>query len=91
MGRLFERADETGPGGRIPAGETEEADHAYLVRAELPGMKRHDVNVELRGHELYITREAEQEEGGGGAVPSGQARSVPAYPGTPARRRSTPS
>jgi HSP20 family protein len=65
MGRLFERADETGPGGRIPAGETEEADHAYLVRAELPGMKRHDVNVELRGHELYITREAKQEEGGG--------------------------
>ena len=36
MGRLFERADEAGPGGWIPAVETEEADRAYLVRAEMP-------------------------------------------------------
>jgi HSP20 family protein len=53
IGRLFERAGEASPGGWIRAAETEEADDAYLVRAELPGLRREDVNVELRGHELY--------------------------------------
>ncbi len=32
----------------MPAAESDETDDAYLVRAELPGMKREDVEVELR-------------------------------------------
>jgi hypothetical protein len=31
---------EGGPEGWIPAVETEETDDAYVIRAELPGMKR---------------------------------------------------
>src|SRR5258707_15016027 len=53
-----------GPGGWIPAVETEETSDAYVVRAELPGMKREDVNVELRGNELRITGEVKEEQAG---------------------------
>jgi HSP20 family protein len=96
MGRFFERAGEAGPGGWIPAVETEEADDAYLVRAELPGMGREDVNVELRGHELYITGEVkeEEEDGGGGKTlrrRQGKLAYRAACPATPTRRISTPS
>ena len=49
IGHPFESLGEAGPGGWIPAVETEETSDAYMVRAELPGMKREDVNVELRG------------------------------------------
>src|SRR5215469_338364 len=48
---------EAGPGGWIPAVETEETSDGYVVRAELPGMKRADVDVELRGNELRIRRD----------------------------------
>ena len=44
--------------------ETEETSAAYLVRAELPGMKREDVDVELRGNELRITGEVKQDRAG---------------------------
>jgi len=51
-----------GPEGWIPAVESEEADDAYVVRAELPGMKADDVDIELRGNELRITGEVKEEE-----------------------------
>lgn len=41
--------------------ETDEANDAYLVRAELPGMKRDDVNVEISGNELRIAGEVKEE------------------------------
>jgi HSP20 family protein len=44
--------------------ETGETDDAYIVRAELPGMTRDDVEVELRGTELRITGEVKEEESG---------------------------
>jgi HSP20 family protein len=44
--------------------ETEEADDAYLVRAELPGMKSDDIDVELSRNELRITGEVKEEAGG---------------------------
>jgi HSP20 family protein len=44
--------------------ETQEADDAYLVRAELPGMKREDVDVELIGNELRISGEVKEEGSG---------------------------
>ncbi len=61
MGQLFETTAEAGPEAWVPAVETDEADDAYLVRAELPGMKRDDVDVELRGNELRITGEIKEE------------------------------
>jgi HSP20 family protein len=67
MGRMFESAPGSGQEAWIPTVETEETDDGYLVRAELPGMKREDVDVELRGNELRITGEV-KEEGGGKAL-----------------------
>jgi HSP20 family protein len=61
MGQLFESAGDAGAEAWVPAVETEEADDAYLVRAELPGMKREDVDVELRGNELRITGEVKEQ------------------------------
>jgi HSP20 family protein len=58
---------EAGDGGSeewVPAVQTDETDDAYLVRAELPGMKRDDVHVELMGSELRIAGEVNQ--GGNG-------------------------
>jgi len=74
MGRLFEQAGEAGPAGWTPWVETEESDDAYVVRAELPGTKREDVNVELRGNELYLTGEVTEEEGGGATLRRRQGR-----------------
>jgi HSP20 family protein len=53
-----------GPGGWIPVVETEEGDDGYTIRAELPGLKQDDINVELRGNELRITGEVREEESG---------------------------
>jgi HSP20 family protein len=56
MSQMFESGPED-QDAWIPAVETEETSDAYLVRAELPGMKGDDVDVELRGNELRITGE----------------------------------
>lgn len=68
MGRLFEQSIGTGQevpdGGWMPVAETEETSDAYVVRAELPGMKREDVDIELRGHELSVSGETREEERG---------------------------
>jgi HSP20 family protein len=49
-------------GGWSPLVDIEEADDAYVVEAELPGVKRGDVNIELVGNELTITGEVKQRE-----------------------------
>jgi HSP20 family protein len=64
MGQLFESGAQGAPEGWIPVVETEETDDAYVVRAELPGMKSEDINIELRGNELRITGEVKEEETG---------------------------
>jgi HSP20 family protein len=48
--------------GWSPLVDIEEADDAYVVEAELPGVKRDDVNIELVGNELTITGEVKQRE-----------------------------
>ena len=53
-----------GPDGWIPTVETDEADDAYVVRAELPGIKPEDVDIELRGNELRISGEVTEETSG---------------------------
>jgi len=65
MGRLLEPSVEAGPdGGWVPVVETEETSDAYVVRAELPGMKREHVDVELRGNELCLSGEISEEKRG---------------------------
>jgi HSP20 family protein len=49
-------------GGWSPLVDIEEADDAYVVEAELPGVKREDVNIELVGNELTIKGEIKQRE-----------------------------
>lgn len=46
--------------GWIPAVDIEEKDDAYVVEAEVPGVKREDVNIEVTGHELFISGETKE-------------------------------
>jgi HSP20 family protein len=48
--------------GWSPPVDLEETDDAYVVEAELPGVKREDVNIELVGNELSITGEVKEPE-----------------------------
>ena len=45
-----------------PFVDIEEQDEAYVIEAELPGVKREDVNIELLGNELAITGEIKERE-----------------------------
>lgn len=45
------------PAGWVPAVDIEELEDAYVVEAEVPGVKREDVNIELSGNELTISGE----------------------------------
>jgi HSP20 family protein len=45
-----------------PLVNIEEQDEAYVIEAELPGVKREDVNIELVGSELTITGEIKERE-----------------------------
>jgi HSP20 family protein len=62
MGQLFEPM--AGQNAWMPAVEAEETDDTYMVRAELPGMRREDVNVELGGGELRVTGEVKEDSKG---------------------------
>jgi HSP20 family protein len=48
--------------GWSPLVDIEEQDNAYLLEAELPGVKREDVNIEVVGNELAITGEIKERE-----------------------------
>jgi HSP20 family protein len=48
--------------GWSPLVDIEEQDDAYVLEAELPGVKREDVNIELVGNELSITGEIKESE-----------------------------
>lgn len=55
----------TGAGARSiwsPLVDIEETEEAWIVEAELPGVERKDVTVELRGAELEITGEIKERE-----------------------------
>ncbi|MEU6405835.1 Hsp20/alpha crystallin family protein [Streptomyces sp. NPDC046985] len=70
VSRLFERAsvDASGaPGHWMPVAEEEDAGDAYVVRAELPGVPRERVLVELDGKELHVSGSLD-EAGGGDAL-----------------------
>ena len=46
----------------LPAVDIEETDEAFLVEADLPGVKRDDVTVELQDNELRIHGEVKERE-----------------------------
>jgi HSP20 family protein len=48
------------PGATAPLGELEEQDDAYVVRVELPGVKRGDIDVELTGRRLTVRAERKE-------------------------------
>jgi HSP20 family protein len=58
MGQLFES---TAQDAWVPTVETEETEDAHMIRAEMPGMRREDINVELDGNQLRITGEVGEE------------------------------
>jgi HSP20 family protein len=45
-----------------PFVDIEEQDDAYVLEAEIPGVQRNDVNIELVGNELMITGELKEKE-----------------------------
>jgi HSP20 family protein len=48
--------------GWSPLVDIEEGDDGYTVEAELPGVRREDVSIELVGNELAITGEVKERE-----------------------------
>jgi HSP20 family protein len=64
--QLAQVLQRTGPDGGsvpfIPLVDIEETEDAWIVEAELPGVKPEDVNVELRGSELAISGEIKERE-----------------------------
>ena len=52
----------TQTGGWSPLVDIEESDDSYVVEAELPGVKKDDVNIEFVGNELIITGEIKERE-----------------------------
>ena len=48
--------------GWTPPVDIEEQDNAYVIEAELPGVEKNDVNIELVANELMITGEIKERE-----------------------------
>jgi HSP20 family protein len=48
------------PAGWIPAVDIEELEDAYVVEAEVPGVNREDMNIEVSGNELTISGESKE-------------------------------
>jgi HSP20 family protein len=46
-----------------PPVDIEETEDAYVIEAEVPGIKREDINIELEGNELFVYGEVKQREG----------------------------
>ena len=46
----------------VPAADLEEADDAYVLELDLPGVRKDDVNIEVRDNEVRITGEIKQKE-----------------------------
>lgn len=72
MSRLMEATfGETSRWGELawsPAVDVEETDDAYVVEAELPGIRQEDVSVELQDNGLVITGEIKEKEERKGTV-----------------------
>lgn len=63
MSRLLEGAA-AGPAvlAWSPAADMRETDDAYVIEAEVPGIKRDDIDIEMSERELHITGEYKEQE-----------------------------
>ena len=59
---MQDTTDGNGAAPFIPLVDIEETEDAWIVEAELPGVKPEDVNVEVRGSELAISGEIKERE-----------------------------
>ena len=59
-----------------PLGDASETDDAYIVRVELPGVNKDQVDVQLQGGELVVTGEIPEDSGRAAAATA--ARAAPA-------------
>ncbi|NUP41556.1 MAG: Hsp20/alpha crystallin family protein [Streptomyces sp.] len=58
MNRFLEAASAApAPGAFSPMADPRETDDAYMVEAELPGIKREDIDVKISKRELHISGE----------------------------------
>ncbi|MFD9909956.1 Hsp20/alpha crystallin family protein [Streptomyces sp. NPDC059063] len=66
MGRAFEHhlSPVWAGAGWVPVAEEEETDDAYVIRAELPGVPRENISVDIDAHELRISGELSEEQRG---------------------------
>ncbi|OIJ87899.1 Hsp20/alpha crystallin family protein [Streptomyces colonosanans] len=64
INRFLEATAGTAPavGAWSPPADLHETDDAYVVEAELPGIKREDIDVEVSNRELSITGEYKERE-----------------------------
>jgi HSP20 family protein len=62
MNQLLQGAGIDTNGVWSPLVDVEETEDAWIVEAELPGVKKHDVNVEMRDNELVISGEMKERE-----------------------------
>jgi HSP20 family protein len=64
MDRLMENIwTAPGDGGVwVPVADIEETEDAWIVEAELPGVKRKDINVDVRDSEVAVTGEIKERE-----------------------------
>jgi HSP20 family protein len=65
LGNLMESAfgeSVTTAAGWVPPAEVSEADDAFIVEVELPGVSSEDINVEVHGQELVVSGEARPRE-----------------------------
>ncbi|KJY24537.1 hypothetical protein VR46_42305 [Streptomyces sp. NRRL S-444] len=62
MGHYLEQAALAQPGGQgwTPLTEEEETEDAYVIKAEMPGVPRENIAVEMDGNDLYITGELDK-------------------------------
>ncbi|MBW5480940.1 Hsp20/alpha crystallin family protein [Streptomyces bambusae] len=66
MGRFLEQAatPTMAAHGWTPMAEEEETDDAYMIKAEMPGIPRENIAVELDGNDLCITGELDEKSEG---------------------------
>jgi HSP20 family protein len=62
MNELLASAAATGPGAWSPLADMHETDDAYVIEAELPGIKRENIDVEVDDQHLRITGEYKKRE-----------------------------
>jgi len=75
MSRLMDSMWSTGGDGLwSPPADLEETDDAWIVEAELPGVKKEDVEIELSGSGLSITGEIDEREHSGPMRSRGRRR-----------------